>query len=325
CDRALVVLASKLNRPDLLEPVRRNLRALQYLLHADGEVVTEISRRQDQFTRGGIDGYWFPLTYLALNDQDGRLSTLAARSAPAGARLSALLEYPDLLQPLPAAQPLPDDFEKPFPDVGIARIRRGPLSATLVLGGFSRFFTLRHGDAVVDGVRFATSFFGKGQFIPDAGEKTAAGYTLRQALEAPYYQPLGKIITAETWSAARAERRQTEVCRLEQSAHVVETAHGFELRVRSSGTSGVPLAIEICFREGGRLEGCRPIAAAPGSFLLEAGTGIYRAGRSEIRFGPGAAPHQYTQVRGAEAKLPGLSVYLTGYTPFDRTIAFECA
>ena len=58
-DRAFVVMAAKLKRPALLDPVRQNLRALMYLLHADGEVVTEISRRQDQYTRGGLSGYWF--------------------------------------------------------------------------------------------------------------------------------------------------------------------------------------------------------------------------------------------------------------------------
>ncbi len=31
----------------------------------------------------------------------------------------------------------------------------------------------------------------------------------------------------------------------------------------------------------------------------------------------------YTQVRGAEGKLPGPSVYLCGYAPFDHTIDFE--
>jgi hypothetical protein len=324
-DRALVVMAAKLKRPELLDPVRRNLQALRYLLHADGEVVSDISRRQDQFTRGSLNGYWFPLTYMALKDHDSQLSALARLAVPESARLSALLEYPELAQPLPAAGALPEDFEQQFPDVGIARIRRGPLSATLVLGGSSRFFTLRHGEAVVEGVRFATSFFGKGQFVPETAGKRADGYQLEQSLEAPYYQPLGRKITPQTWTETRAQRQQTEICRLDQSAAVTEVKAGFRLRLRAAGTSGVPVSVEMCFRDGGRLEGCRPMDEAPGSFLLEQGTGIYRAGRNEVRFGPGGAPHRYTQLRGAEPRLPGLSVYITGYTPFDRTIVFECA
>jgi hypothetical protein len=322
-DRALVVMAAKLNRPALLEPVRQNLRALLYLLHADGEVVTEISRRQDQYTRGVTSGYWFPLTYLAVVDQDGQFAALARRSE-AGARLSALLEYPELSRPLPAAAALPVDFERAFPEVGLARIRRGPLSATLVLGGASRFFALRYGDAVIEGVRFASAFFGKGQFIADTAEKRGSSYVFRQTLEAPYYQPLSQTVTPETWAPTRAQRRQSEICRLEQSAEVTAHATGFRLRIRAEGTRGVPLAVEICLREGGRLQGCRALGAVPGTHVLPSGTATYRAGANQIRFGPGDAAHEYVQVRGAEPRLPGESVYITGYTPFDRTLEFEC-
>ena len=323
-DRALIVLAAKLRRPELLEPVRRNLDALPYLLHADGEVVSEISRRQDQFTRGTVVGYWFPLTYMAIKEQNGRLSTLASRAAPDGARLSALLEYPELSQPLPPPGSLPEDFERTFGDIGITRIRRGPVSATLVLGGSSRFFTLRHGGAVMDGVRFATSFFGKGQFVPQTGVKNANAYQFRQALEGPYFQPLAEKVVSQSWEETRRRRRQSEVCRLEQSADVVEMRNGFSVRLRASGTDGVPVAVELSFREGGTLDGCRPVADLPGVFVLEQGTGTYRAEGRAIRFGPGDGPHRYTQLRGAEPRLPGLSVYITGFTPFDKTISLEC-
>ena len=324
-DRALVVMASKLNRPALLDPVRRNLRALTYLLHADGEVVTEISRRQDQYTRGGTAGYWFPVTYLAVQDRDGQFAEMARQSALSGARLPALLEYPELSQPLPASQALPDDFERPFPEIGIARLRRGPMSATFILGGSSRVLTFRYGDAVVEAVRFASSFFGKGQFIPDAADKRGGTYVFRQDLQAPYYQPIGRPITTTTWGTTRAERRQSEVNRLAQSLEVTEVPRGLRLRVQARGTVGVPVSVEIAFREGGRLDGCTPLAGSADAFLLERGAGTYRAGRNQIRFGPGSAPHRYAQVRGAEPKLPGLSVYLTGYTPFDQTVTIEGA
>jgi hypothetical protein len=191
-NRALVVMATKLRRPELLDPVRQNLRALPYLLHGDGEIVTEISRRQDQYMRGGIGGYWFPLAYLAVTEKDAQFATMAAEAAEEGVELAAVMEYPELLEPLAAPAPLADDYEKLFTDVGIARIRRGAMSATLVLGGSSRLLTLRSGGAVLEGVRFATSFFGKAQFVPESVEKRGDTYHFRQSLEAPYYQPLGR-------------------------------------------------------------------------------------------------------------------------------------
>jgi len=323
-DRALLVMAAKLKRPELLEPVRQNLRALLYLLHADGEVVTEISRRQDQYTRGNTNGYWFPLTYLAVVDRDGQFAALA-RQAEGGARLSTLLEYRELSQPLPAEAPLPADFERSLPEIGLARIRRGPLSATLVLGGSSRFFALRYGDAVIEGVRFAAAFFGKGQFVPDNAQQRGSTYVLKQALEAPYYQPLAQKVTSENWAATRGQRRHSEICRLEQSAEISEAPTGFRIRIRAEGTTGVPVAVEIGLRDGGTLQGVRGVKASPGTWVLPGGTGaIYRAGSNQIRFGPGAAAHEYVQVRGAEPPLPGERVYITGYTPFDRTLGFEC-
>jgi hypothetical protein len=308
-DRALVVMAAKLGRPKLLDPARRNLQSMLYLLHADGEVVTDISRRQDQNTRGNMSGYWFPLTYLAVRDRNGQYGTLARQFAPTSATLSALLEYPELSQPLPRPEPLPDNFEKELDAISIARIRRGPLSATMNLWESSRFFTLRYGDAVIEGVRFASAFFGKGQFVPGSASKEGVKYEFYQKLKAPYYQPLPRVIPPELWNDSRGGRKQTEVCELTQAAEIMEMERGFTLRVRSLGTPGVPVAVEITFRDGG---------------TLDRSTGLYRSGRNSIRVSPVVTAHQYTQIRGAEPKLPGQTLYITGYTPFDHTISFEC-
>jgi hypothetical protein len=324
-DRAFTVLAAKLKRPELLDPVRRNLRAMMYLLHPDGEVVTEVSKRQDQFVRGTMAGYWFPVNYLAVHDSDGQLAGLARGLAPEHARLSALLEYPELAGPLPPAETLPEDYEKWFGAVGLARIRRGRWDATMVLQESSRFFSARHGGAVINAVRFATSFFGKGQFVPDACVKEGSKYVFRQSLSAPYYQPLAPAqkVDYRNWSVLKEKRRKTQVCKLEQAATVTEQKSGFELRIQSNGTPGVPLAVEISLREGGKLEGCRPAPHVVDGWVLEKDFATYRVGGDTVRFGPGAAGHLLTQLRGAEAKLPGQSVYITGYTPFDHTIRFE--
>ena len=130
-------------------------------------------------------------------------------------------------------------------------------------------------------------------------------------------------MTYQNWASVVRERRQTEVCKLEQTAEITEGNRGFRLQIGAQGTKGVPLAVEIGLREGGRLEGCVPAPQNPDGWLLERGTAVYRAAGRELRFGPGAAPHRYTQLRGAEPKLAGQSVYITGYTPFTHTIAFE--
>jgi hypothetical protein len=324
-NRSLVVMAAKLGRPELLEPVRRNLAAMLYLLHADGEVVTEVSRRQDQFVRGTMAGYWLSLLYMAAHDRDPQVVTLARQVAPDNARLSALLEYPELAGELPEGPALPDNYEKIFPAIGLARIRRGSRDATVVLANNSRFLSMRGAGVVVQAVRFATSFFGKGQFVPDSGAKQGAGYALAQSLEAPYYQPLEppQRVTPDSWAALRGKRRQTQICRLQQAAFVTETRNGIDLRIEASGTAGVPLAVEINLREGGRLDGCRPAPHQADAWILEKDFATYRAAGGALRFGPGASPHLETQLRGAEPKLPGTSVYITGYTPFAHTLHFE--
>jgi hypothetical protein len=325
CDRAFTVLAAKLGRPELLEPVRKNLRAMMYLLHPDGEVVTEVSRRQDQFTRGTMAGYWFPVFYLAMHDKDGQFAALAKLIGEERIPLSARLEYPELNGSLPETTPLPEDYEKVFKAIGLVRVRHGQRDGTIVLGGNNRFLSMRSGGAIVQAVRFASAFFGKGQFGTESWEKEGNGYRLRQLLEAQYYQPLDPpaLVTPSTWSSMRARRKQTQLCKLEQSALIEETSNGFALRVESRGTSGVPLAIEISLREGGTLEGCRPAPRATDAWLLEKEFATYRVGGRAIRFGPGSAPHWETQLRGADAKLPGVSVYLTGYTPFSQRIEFD--
>ncbi len=301
CDRAFVVMAEKLGRPALLDAPRRNLASMLYLLHPGGEVVTEISRRQDRNERGDMGRYWFPVLFLAHRDRNGALATLAREVAPRYASLSLIMEYPALLEPLPATAPLPDDFERVFSGSHVVRIRRGVVSATVMLQGNSRILALRHGGAVINAVRFAAAFFGKGQFVPAA---TSGKWTLSESIQADYLQPFDppRNVAPGDWYETRASRRRSEACKLEYTADVKE--HRNEVNLRD-----------------GDVQGCT--ALGKDVFLLERGSARLRAGSDEIRFGPGAAAHRYVDIRGGEPRLPGTSVFLTGYTPFDHTLTFE--
>ena len=324
-DRALIEIAAKLNRPALLDPVRRNLESLRYLIHPGDEVVTEISRRQDRFERAKIDSHWFSLQYLAVHDANGQFSALARRCAPGSVSLSTLLEFPEMRRAIPPA-PLPENYEHRFPAIGLARIRRGPTSVTLLLGGSSRFLSFRRGDAIVQSVRFASAFFGKGQFVPTAAGKRDGSYHFSQELSAPYWQPLDpprRLESYEDIQTSKSFRRQSEVCHLKQSATVTETKNGLDVRIQAAGTKDVPLAVEISFAPGGKVTGGQALPGIANGWLCGTGGIEYRTGANGIRMGPGRADHRYVNVRGAEARLAGETVYVTGFTPFDETLRFE--
>jgi len=326
-DSALVVIAHKLKRAELLDAVRKNLDAMAYLLHPNGEVVTEISSRQDLNTRGTMSGYWFVLRYMALRDGEGLYASMVKPLEPESIELSRLMEYPELNKRLPAPTAVPDDYERAYPLSGITRIRRGRTSATILHKGQSRWICLRQGEAVVNAIRLASAFFGKGQFIPAVYERRGDGFYFRQELTGRYFQPIDDpsllpVVNAG-WSRLKMKRKTTEICRMVYEARLQEIDQGFEVFIVAQGTGNVPLAVEINVREGGELTGVTGAPHSAGAFLLEEGFAEYRMGSDGIRFGPGRCEHAYVQVRGAEGKLSGPSVYLTGYTPFQHRLAFE--
>ena len=246
-DRALLVMAVKLKRPELLEPVRQNLRSLLYLLHADGEVVTEISRRQDQFTRGGTNGYWFPLTYLAVTDKNAEFATLAQRSE-GGARLSTLLEYPQLSQPLPAGSAtahrlrtvLPGGRHRAHPPGTTQRhARDGRFQPNPVVPLWRRRHRGRYASRRHSSARASSS--------PTLRRSATPHMYFRQALEAPYYQPLSQKVTPETWGPTRASAARARCAVSSSPPRSPNGQTDSPSAFARTGTAGVPLAVEIAF------------------------------------------------------------------------------
>jgi hypothetical protein len=334
-DRALITVARLLQRPALLDPVRRNLEMTLYYVHPDGEVVTEASRRQDRYQRGSMARYYFSYRYLALHDGNGRFAAMARqieRTArpQLGGELSSFLTEPGLLRALPADAPLPTDYAKVFAYSNLARIRRGSASGT-ILAGNTTLFSFRRGSAALEAVRFASAFFGKGQFTGDTLEVRDGRYVLRQKLDGPYFQPLSKeqiaggeqVRMAPNGTLAtdsRAARTRSNIQVFESVVEITETGGKFELAISITGTDDVPVAVELAFRSGGKLHGVEPVPDVKDAFLLKSGTGRYVHDGDTIEFGPGRAEHTYTQVRGALPKWDGQSVYLTGFTPFQTKL-----
>ncbi|THF84062.1 prenyltransferase/squalene oxidase repeat-containing protein [Cohnella fermenti] len=225
-DIMLLHAADLLGKPELLEPVRRNLRMMAYLVHPDGEVVTDYSGRQDFGHRHDLQGYLPAAAALAHRDRDPFFAALAelageALDNPGSANNNALLGF--LLHPEwreQAVEPgsLPTEYRvvlnrdfpreaylaemanaghggriyhsRLHPEFGapVARERSGSTSLT-VMAETNSFFALRRGSAHLLGILIGSNF--EPGFVRmnrlEAGDE---GYRLTGTETKGYYGPV---------------------------------------------------------------------------------------------------------------------------------------
>lgn len=334
-NRALLTAALALKRPELLAPVRRNLAMMMYCVHPDGELVTDYSRRQDRNTKARMNGYYIPYRLLSVKDNNGQFASMAdwlvaqARTFPTelslAGELAELMVHSELRTEKIERRPLPNDYAKVFVESGAVRVRRKSLSATIASNS-SRFFSLRSGKAVLEGVRVATAFFGKGQFISLTLQAQQNSYRLEQHLTGVYYQPFapGEGIPNPNWQALdRNKRKKSNECTLDTIVTIKEASDGFEIAVTSSGTDKVPFVLELWFRAGGVLSAAKDgeLIESNGTTFLAAGYARYQVGADSLLIGPGKAEHRWADLRGAEPPIPKLiPLTIAGFTPFQHVV-----
>lgn len=328
-DRCLITIARLLDRVELYEPVRANLTMTLYYMHPNGEVVTEASKRQDQYQFGDTAPYYYPYRFLALLDGNGQFAAMARRIEATPGLLTSWLMYfledEQLQQELPALSALPTHYEKFFSYSNLARFRRGHISATILADNYT-LFSFRKGGAILQAVRLATAFFGKGQFKGEKLDFQEGSYTMSQKLDGPYYQPFPKKEIPEDgdWEKMDKEKRpKSEIQELETIISVREHNAVFTIDINIKGTDRVPVALELAFLHGGKLKGVEKIKDVKDAYFLKEGVGQYAFDGQTIEFAPGQHQHRWTQLRGAEEKPDAQSVYLTGFTPLSWTMTIS--
>jgi hypothetical protein len=245
-----------------------------------------------------------------------------------GGQLLYFMDIPELRQQLPPREPIPTDYEKYYPHSSFVHIRRGERSAT-ILGDDYRFFSFRNGGAVIEAVRMASAYFGRGQFNGPL-QHEGSTYRMEQHLDGFYYQPLAPQDRRAdgNWSLMpRAARAHSNFTHLNSSVEIREIADGCEVSFDLSGTPEVPLAVEITLRPGGKLTGdaLTQVSDVPNAYILGEGFATYELAGSKVRMGPGFRRHNWTAMHRAQPRLEGLSVYMTGFTPLKQTIKFSAA
>jgi hypothetical protein len=360
---SLLTMGRLLNKPDLFSYVRKNLASSYYYMEPNAELVTTDSRRQDQYIGKTIISYYLHYRHLAIKDNNSNFAGIARlieqvkgfNEEVINRSLFYFLENELLQQQLPAAVAPPVNYEKFFATSQLLRIRRNETTATLfggvdwpiiIASGRSNspdFYAYRKGNATLKFMRLSSAFFSMGYFYSEGIKKEGSTYILHKKLSIPYYQPLPKnkrkadgdyklspSIDDRFWNKMDfAHRPVSNVKTLNTTIIFSEINNTNELQFKITGLTGVPVTIELCFAEGGKLSGVTE--AVDGNSFLESGTGKYEFGADTISFGPGAVTHKtianlegerYSTAFGS-LHSKGMYVYITGTTPFEHKLVFS--
>jgi hypothetical protein len=356
---SLTAVGTVLDRPALLDMVCRNLEAIAATALPDGTVETVHSRRQDQKGSFPLAPFLMQFRRYAIARERGDFAAVVERILKepitgAADALAELLLEPALGEVLPEAE-APQAKTTVFESAGLAVARDGDVAVTVFGGtdyaghGWIRsglssnptFLRVFNGGAVLDSVRLSREFFGMGPFRADRFESVPGGFVLTERVAAAYYQPLPEEFRrADGMYALRDDGRFSASM---DFAHrpIDEVALETEVRVHLTdeevrlGIEAIPGSVrqvlELAFREGGELEGVRPLDS--GGFTPVEDGFAYRVGehRIEVRVdgrGTGTAGlayhpgEDYTHLSGTDA-AQGLRVYVPLPETGRSTISFS--
>lgn len=359
---AFITMSRNLNRPDLLKYVRKNLSTFYYFQEANGDLVSNNSRRQDQYLCRHSSIFYLQYRYLAIRDQDRHFAAICKmiEATPWFEKevlqqgLFYFHENELLQQSLPSPATLPARYEKQFPLSHLLRIKNDNTSITL-FGGIDwplviasgrscspDIFSYRKGKAVLKYLRLSSAFFSMGYFYSEGLKKQGNSYVLHKKLQVPYYQPLplnkrnkqgdyklSPSVDDRFWNKMDfANRPQSNIKTLDTTVTMTEKEGKVELEFIVNGQQNVPVTIELCFKEGGSITGLT--TDAKGNKCLAAESAIYEMEGDQISFGPGSMTNPVPENLEGERysthfgtlRTAGTQVYLTGKTPFRHILRF---
>ncbi len=330
---SLLDIAKKMKYDYLYDAVRKNLNLTFYLIHSNGEIVTETSNRQDKYINSNMSAYYLAYNYMAILDKSSQYSGMVnyiqetVKVDQLGYMLPRFLEDPSLLADLPAPSPIPTSYHKYFEHSDVVRIREGNVDMSIIRNN-PTFFTYFKGNAVLEGMRLSSAFFGKGQFESTQIEKDGDSYFLTSTAHGPYYQPLSKSQipdSAETWSnVPRTDRDQSEIQTLYTKVSITPKNGKVTIKVSVDGPKNLPVTLELGFRQEGSLKNVTAKKGIKNAFLINSSEfATYQKGDDKIRIGPGIIAHKWTQLRGALPKLQADCLYFTNYAPCEFEFTIE--
>lgn len=266
CNMCFLQVAKRLDRPELLIPVRKNLELLLSLCHPGGQVASEFSVRADTGKLGvlhalvemGVLDRRGEYLAIAREHLDRQLRTLDERLDEAkvdgsnsfGALLGETAELMALaVLPATEVEPkaVPDNYRLRTSAFinrqrTTIRIRRGKLSVTAVgRNDFSNLVAFRYGDAIVDGMRIMYNYYGMhgviDENLPEEDGEIVFSGSFTEYIDGP-----------------TPERRIDHKPELHYRLGISEIGGGLALSFKAQARHKVSIQLEFAARPEGRLE-----------------------------------------------------------------------
>ena len=333
-NQAMLFLADALGDDSYEQHVIRNLKMMLTYWEPDDSIFTANSTRFDKDRLVYPDGYYFFYLYLGAKYNIPEFIAMAnyafrvvfEKDLLSPDLLGRFMLYPELIDYESELCHTPTEYKAFYADSGIARVRRGGFSYT-VMKDKSNFLYVHNG-AVKLAVKIGGSFCEHRAFKAERMWEENGEFHLHQTMRGWYYLPFPeKPATSDWWQMDNASRPKKWGPDMDIDVVIRDTADGIDVDIRTSGVKGAPWRVELAFSGIDRIENAHMTMPIHGDEVLVLKDDYFTAANAEgsIQVGPCFGIHHFTEGKeDSEAKTAGCAtVYLTDYTEFHHVISIR--
>ncbi len=333
-NQALLFLADALGDDSYEQHVIRNLRMMLTYWEPDDSIFTANSTRFDKDRLVYPDGYYFFYLYLGEKYDIPEFIAMANyiykiifdKNLLSPDLLLRLMLHPELIDFESELCSTPTEYRAYYADSGIARVRRGRFSYT-VMKDKSNFLYVHNG-AIKLAVKIGGSFCEHRAFKAETMWEENGEFHLHQTMRGWYYLPFPeKPATSDWWQMDNAGRPKKLGPDMDIDVIVRDTAEGIDVEIKTSGVEGAPWRVELAFMGINRISNPHMTMPIHGDEVLVLKDSDFEVtdGFATMQVGPAFGTHHFTDGKeDSETKTPGAAtVYLTDYTAFHHTISIR--
>jgi hypothetical protein len=326
----LLNIAKKINKPYMIDYVRRNLNFTLYNILPNGESILDCSLDTMQESPFGYavwkgmsiidhNGYYATVGDILLERFLGSIKDGYAHCYTEDTELEIvcrdysrffltssigefLIVEEELKNDAVHRLPLPSNYEKTFSESNIVRIKKGKMNATIT-GNNSTIFSMVNGQVAIQHIKVGYNCYGRHYFEPKKLEVNAGVYILRLKSDSDSIDPSKANLIIKT------EFRHKPNC--------------FEINISADGIKGVPFFLEFGIKRHGKLFiNDRELDMADvGMVSMDSGEAVVKSGDDSITIRGGMIQHRIYRSEDVWTKnLKTASIMITPITPFSSKI-----